>query len=104
MWRSRCRTSLGQPGHHRVAWNDLPGSFRLRRPCLRTKLMKHIRHGTRIALLPLLLAVLTLGALGQPAKDKQPPGAASKGSITVKLVTDFDSRKPISDLESLQPV
>jgi len=53
-------------------------------------------------LLPLLLLLVL--ALAVVARD-QPAAAPDKPpTITVKLVTDFASSKPVSDLESLQPV
>ena len=63
-----------------------------------------LRRGLRLALLPLLLAALALAVQGQPGKEKPPAAPAPKRTITVKLVTDFDTKKPVSDLETIQPV
>jgi outer membrane protein assembly factor BamB len=48
------------------------------------------------------LASLCMVLAQQPAAPKPPPAASAK--VVIKLVTDFDSAKPVSDLEEFRPV
>jgi outer membrane protein assembly factor BamB len=57
-----------------------------------------------------LVCLLPLLGLGLSARDtdrataQNKPVAPDKRAITIKLVTDFDTARPVSDLESLQPI
>jgi outer membrane protein assembly factor BamB len=53
-------------------------------------------------LLALSLASLALGFLAWAAQEKEKPTEGKP--IVVKLVTDFESAKPVSDLEEIQPI
>src|SRR5690348_664904 len=52
-----------------------------------------------------VLASLCVVSAQQPAAPKLPDTAPAAGpKVVVKLVTDFESAKPVSDLEEFRPV